>query len=200
MDFNRDHIQYVHDVLNEHGHCSKILLNSSRLKHSREKKSYEEISCIRQDCDYPILSVQSYCRVIYSTAHLELDIFRLRGKNRGYSLISKLGKPEIYVSSYRPMSLFRSLSLKKLLENLILNRLYSILSNNHCIIPDHQFSFRSERSTIEPCKRLIGCNLFNVWKRAVFLNVAQAFHKVWYSGLLYKLKYSSFLQNYTSYS
>ena len=61
-------------------------------------------------------------------------------------MVSKTGEPVNEVSSYRPISLLPIMS--KLFEKLVLKRLTPILDNRH-IIPQHQFGFRRQHSTLE---------------------------------------------------
>jgi hypothetical protein len=104
-------------------------------------------------------------------------------------MIAKPGKNPADVTSYRPISLLPLLS--KILEMLILRRLTPIIADNK-IIPYHQFDFRTKHGTIEQVHRVvhkINNDLEN--KRfcsAVFIDISQAFEKVWHKGLLYKLK------------
>ena len=79
----------------------------------------------------------------------------------------------------------------KLFEKLLLVRLKTPMSKDK-LIPDHQFSFRNNHSTIEHVNRV-----YNVisnstdekkYYSAAFLDIQQAFDKVWHPGLLYKIK------------
>ena len=101
-------------------------------------------------------------------------------------LIPKPGKNPNDVSSYRPISLLSTLS--KLLEKLMLPKLEPLLDT----IPQHQFGFRHSHSTIQQCHRVvheINKSLENKkYCSSVFLDISQAFDKVWHDGLLYKLK------------
>jgi hypothetical protein len=60
------------------------------------------------------------------------------------------------------------------------------------IIPDHQFGFKQKHATIEKVHRIT--NVINValennkYCTAAFLDISQAFYKVWHEGLLYKIK------------
>ncbi|GAB0086347.1 hypothetical protein DMENIID0001_003960 [Sergentomyia squamirostris] len=60
------------------------------------------------------------------------------------------------------------------------------------LIPDHQFGFRNNHATVEQVHRMV--NLINAgleekkYCSAAFLDVSQAFDKVWHQGLRYKLK------------
>ena len=103
--------------------------------------------------------------------------------------ILKPGKPAEDVQSYRPFSLLPVLS--KVFEKLFIARLQPILQSTQ-IIPDHQFGFRHKHATIEQVHRIISTihrALENKhYCTAAFLDISQAFDKVWHEGLLYKLK------------
>lgn len=104
-------------------------------------------------------------------------------------LIPKPGKDVTHVNSYRPISLLPVLS--KLFEKLLLRKLSPIISENN-IIPNHQFGCRVEHSTIQQVHRVTAeiKRTFEEKKycSAVFLDVAQAFDKVWHEGLLHKIQ------------
>jgi len=67
-------------------------------------------------------------------------------------MIQKSGKPAELTESYRPISLLPVLS--KLFEKLLLSRI-NIIMENHELIPDHQFGFRSKRATTEHIHRIV---------------------------------------------
>ena len=124
-----------------------------------------------------------------------LSYFPKQWKVAQIILINKPGTPLKNVTSYRPISLLPILS--KIFEIVIKNKLNHIITSNN-LIPQHQFGFRKNHGTIEQVNRVtseireaienkIVCN-------AVFLDVTQAFDKVWHKGLLKKLK-SLFLIN-----
>ena len=101
----------------------------------------------------------------------------------------KPGKPAEEVTSYRPISLLPILS--KLFEKLLSTRLQPLLQDQR-IIPDHQFGFRRHHATIEQVHRVVNI-IHNAMEAkqyctAAFLDISQAFDKVWHEGLLYKLK------------
>ena len=58
-------------------------------------------------------------------------------------------------------------------------------------VPEHQFGFRKEHSTIQQCHRLSDSINRALEKReycsAVFIDISQAFDKIWHPGLLYKI-------------
>lgn len=120
-------------------------------------------------------------------------------------MIPKPGKPPHETTSYRPISLLPVTS--KLFEKLLLKRLKPIIDKKK-LIPDHQFGFRNNHSTIDQVHRITNIieksledkNVCSI----VFLDVAQAFDKVWHEGLLYKLKtilpkqFTDILESYIS--
>ena len=119
------------------------------------------------------------------------------------TLIPKPGKPIYETSSYRPISLLPTLS--KLFERMLTNRLLLLLEELKTL-PDHQFGFQKQHSTVEQIHRITHIISQTLEKKkycsAVFLDIQQAFDKVWHEGLLYKLKkllphtYYSILKSY----
>lgn len=103
-------------------------------------------------------------------------------------VIPKPGKPPTEVTSYRPISLLPIMS--KVFEKLLLKRLMPIIHDRK-LVPPHQFGFRNNHSTIDQIHRIINVieKAFEEGKvcSAVFLDVAQAFDKVWHKGLEFKL-------------
>jgi hypothetical protein len=76
---------------------------------------------------------------------------------------------------------------------MLLKRLLPMVENNRLIL-NHQFSFGQRHSTIEQTHQIvqrINEALENKqYCSAAFLDISQAFDKVWRSGLLYKLRQS----------
>lgn len=114
-------------------------------------------------------------------------------------VIHKPNKPKQSPSSYRPISLLSSLS--KLLEKIVQKRLLRFIDSSDTIIP-HQFGFRPKHSTTHQIQRVAEIITKGFERKehsvAVFLDVAQAFDKVWHNGLLYKvhsLGFPLYLQN-----
>lgn len=120
---------------------------------------------------------------------LRLQHFPSQWKCAEIIMVLKSNKQENVVSSYRPISLLPILS--KIFEKLLLKRLTPLLNKKN-IIPNHQFGFRRKHGTPEQCHRIIKVisDSFENKKycSAVFLDIQQAFDKVWHEGLLYKLK------------
>lgn len=104
-------------------------------------------------------------------------------------LVPKPGKSPEKISSYRPISLLPILS--KVFERLLMKRLNPIIAENN-LIPDHQFGFRQQHATIEQVHRVVNAIHKSFEEKsycsAAFLDVTQAFDKVWHEGLLYKIK------------
>lgn len=120
-------------------------------------------------------------------ACLRLSFYPSQWKIAQVIMIQKPGKPPQDVTSYRPISLLPVVG--KILEGIVLNRMREHLAE---IIPTHQFGFREGHGTIEQVHRLvdvIGRALENkLYCCAAFLDISQAFDKVWHNGLLYKIK------------
>lgn len=120
-------------------------------------------------------------------------------------MVPKPGKPAEQLTSYRPISLLPVLS--KLFEKLIYKRLMSVVEERH-LVPSHQFGFRQKHSTIDQVHRITSVIEEALENKqvcsAIFLDVTQAFDKVWHDGLNYKLrrmlpaKYAELLQSYLS--
>jgi len=103
-------------------------------------------------------------------------------------MLLKPGRPPENVASNRPISLF--LSLSKLLEKLLLKRLKpiieeKILYQKISLVSQQTFNNRSSTSsfyviskTLEEKKYCYG----------IFLDIVQAFDKVWHKGFLIKLR------------
>lgn len=128
------------------------------------------------------------CLSTILNACLARGYFPTTWKHAEIILFHKPGKPSASPSSYRPISLLTTLS--KLLEAIIYRRLDEFL-NNHSIIPHFQFGFRSKHSTTQQLLRIseIINRGFEIKAHTVivFLDIQQAFDKVWIDGLIYKM-------------
>ena len=91
--------------------------------------------------------------------------------------------------SYPPTGLLPIMG--KILDKLLLNCLIPILESQN-IIPDNQFQFGTHHPTIQRCHRIVAVISSSFEHRhyctAAFLDVKQAFDRVWYEGLLVKFK------------
>ena len=105
-------------------------------------------------------------------------------------LIPKPNKPATDPTSYRPISLLPLFS--KIFEKILLKRLSPIFDLQKTL-PFHQFGFRSLHSTVQQCFRIVDTVSSSLERGqycgGVFLDVAQAFDRVWHPGLLFKLKH-----------
>jgi hypothetical protein len=105
-------------------------------------------------------------------------------------LIPHPGKSPHALSSYRLQSLTQY--IQSLWEALLI-RLLPLVEHGK-LLPTHQFVFRPRHSTIEQTHHLIrGINnaLDNKqYCSAAFLDISEAFDKVWHTGILYKLRWS----------
>ena len=136
------------------------------------------------------LPSEGICLITYIfNAILRLFYFPMQWKTAQVQLILKPGKPAELASSYRPISLLPILS--KILEKLLLKRILPVI-DEYNLIPDHQFGFRRKHSTVEQVNRVYSTARKAIedgeYCTAVFLDVSQAFDKVWHPGLLYKIK------------
>ena len=84
-------------------------------------------------------------------AILRLEYYPKAWETSQITLIPKPGKPIHETSSYRPIRLL--LTLSKLFEKLLMNRLLPLLEDLKTL-PDHQFGFRKQHSTIEQIHRI----------------------------------------------
>lgn len=120
-------------------------------------------------------------------ACLRLQIFPGQWRVAQVVMVPKPGKPPQLTASYRPISLLPVIG--KLFERILLNRIKGHLDS---ALPNHQFGFREKHGTVEQVHRLVNNISGSLEKKlycsAVFLDISQAFDKVWHAGLLYKLK------------
>jgi len=122
-------------------------------------------------------------------AILRVGYFPKEWKVSKITMIAKPGKNPTLLGSYRPISLLSILS--KLIEKLIIRVMAPHIDEKR-IIPNYQFGFRKSHSTIEQVHRIVN-EIQNTFEEgnycsAVFLDITQAFDKVWHEGLLWKLQ------------
>lgn len=120
---------------------------------------------------------------------IRLNHFPSQWKCAEIIMIQKPNKPGNSVASFRPISLLVIFS--KIFEKIFLRRLSPVLENRN-IIPEHQFGFRNKHGTPEQIHRIVNIITDALEKKrycsAVFLDIQQAFDRVWHMGLLYKIK------------
>jgi hypothetical protein len=118
-------------------------------------------------------------------------------------MIPKQGKPPNEVTSYRHGSLLPIIS--KLFEKLLMKRLKPPIESKNLIL-SRQFGFRDKHATTDQIHRITN-TIERAYEEnkicsAIFLDVAQAFDKVWHVGLMNKLKntlpsqFTQLLQSY----
>jgi hypothetical protein len=99
-------------------------------------------------------------------------------------LTLKPGIPPHELASYRPKSLLPIVS--KIFEKLHLTRLLPVIENN-TLISSHQFGFRQRHSTKEQTHQIVH-QINEALENKQYCS--SAFHKVWHTRLLYKLRLS----------
>lgn len=133
-------------------------------------------------------------KAILKLLHLFNASFRLKfcpgqWKMAEVIMVPKPGKDLSDRRSYRPISLLPIIS--KVFEKLLLKRLKPVIEESQ-LIPTHQFGFRNKHSTIDQVHRVTGIIEESLENRricsAAFLDISQAFDKVWHEGLLFKLQ------------
>lgn len=104
-------------------------------------------------------------------------------------MLPKPGKDHRSMESYRPIALLPIMS--KLFEKLILKRLNAVIEK-YQLVPTHQFGFRSSHSTMDQVHRITDIIETALERKkicsAMFLDISQAFDRVWHKGLLHKLE------------
>lgn len=119
---------------------------------------------------------------------LKLGYFPQQWKLAMVSMVLKPGKCVNSVDSYRPISLLCSFS--KLFERLLMDRLFEI-DEFVSAIPNHQFGFRKDHGTDQQLFRVTQFILKAFEARnycsAVYIDISEAFDRVWHTGLLLKL-------------
>ena len=97
----------------------------------------------------------------------------------------------VLIKNYRYISLLPVCG--KILENIIFNNLYNYVTTNN-LITKRQSGFRPGDSTTNQLINIVDeiYQSFDDTKslevRAIFLDISKAFDKVWYDGMIFKLK------------
>jgi hypothetical protein len=81
--------------------------------------------------------------------------------------------------------------LSKVFGKILIKRIINIIDERN-VLPDSQFGFRTKHSTIHQIHRKADKISYSLEKKqyytGAFLDVSQAFNRVWHAGLLFKLK------------
>lgn len=121
---------------------------------------------------------------------LRLSYFPTTWKHSVIIMISKPNKPKHLTSSYRPISFLPKFA--KLFEKLILHRISPLIDQQN-ILPKSQFGVRRKHNTTQQIHRIVDKISSSFESKqfcpAVFLEISQAFDRVWHDGLLFKLKH-----------
>lgn len=137
--------------------------------------------------ELPYCAVCIICQLF--NAITKLGYFPERWKKSIIIMIPKPGKDHTVPSSYRPISLLSCLS--KLFEKCLLTKIVPYL-RIHNIIPAHQFGFREKHGTVEQVNRITSeirtAFEHREYCTAIFLDVSQAFDRVWLDGLMHKIR------------
>jgi len=137
--------------------------------------------------ELPNCAISLICKLF--NAITTIGYFPKKWKKSVIIMIPKPGKDHTIPSSYRPISLLPCLS--KLFEKCLLTRIIPHL-RRHNTIPTHQFGFREKHGTIEQVNRITSeirtAYEHREYCSAIFLDVSQAFDRVWLEGLMHKIK------------
>lgn len=119
---------------------------------------------------------------------IKIGHFPRQWKHAIIKMLHKPGKPSEQLSSYRPISLLSGIS--KIFESLILKRMFEHDPFADAI-PSHQFGFRKQHGAEQQLGRVTQFILKAFEKgeycSAVYLDIQEAFDRVWHKGLFYKL-------------
>lgn len=157
--------------------------NNKKIRKSRKAGGLDGISgeMVR---NLPVCQIRCLTRIM--NAIVRLGYYPKEWKTAKIVMVPKPGKDTAEVSSYRPISLLPILS--KVFERALMSKIQPELDR---IIPDHQFGFRSRHGTVEKIHRsatVIGRTLDRRdYCSAAFLDVSQAFDRVWHVGLKSKI-------------
>ena len=178
---------------NENNHCSIKPTSpkevASVIKHCIKKKKSPGFDLITGNILHNLPP-----KAILKLTYLINAAFRLKyvpslWKTAEIVMIPKPGKTMIEPTSYRPISMLPILS--KVFEKIFLKRINGIIAEKK-IIPNHQFGFQRGHSTIDQVHRLTDVIEKTLESKkvcaAVFLDVSQAFDRVWHQGLIKKIR------------
>jgi hypothetical protein len=177
-------------------HQSTALKDQKFKKSSRTKTSpgYDLITG-KILTELPIVGIK-YLTQLFNAAMLK-GYFLVQWKVTQIILILKPGKPPNELTSYWSISLL--LIISKVFEKFHLKCLLPMVENKRLIL-NHQFGFRQRHSILEQTycilQRINEALETNQYCLAAFLDISQAFDKVWHTGLLYKLRQSLPLNYY----
>jgi hypothetical protein len=205
-----DTLSFINEFLKEPHQLEKPIKSFSKnevrqtIKNLKDRKA-PGYDCVTAEISKKVPDEGIACFTHLFNAALSRCIVPAQWKVAEIKMILKPGKSGDDVKSYRPISLLSIVS--KVFEILFLKRLLPVIECKK-IIPNHQFGFRRRHSTIEQFHRIVE-KIEKAFEKgeycaAVFLDISQAFDKVWHEGLLFKLKkvlplnYYLFVRSYLS--
>jgi hypothetical protein len=135
----------------------------------------------------PIKAI-TYLSILFNSL-IRIGHFPTEWKKATIIMIKKPGKDNTNPNSNRLISLLSSVS--KIFEKIIYTRLTKHLDATE-VIQHHQFGFKPKHSTSQQFLHLTE-HINNGFEKklhtgAAFLDIVQAFDRVWHDGLLFKLK------------
>ena len=167
--------------------CSTTLTRDVVKSLNPKKAPGHDLITARMVKQLPECAIDAFTKIV--NAILKLGYFPATWKHSEIAMIPKPGKDLRKPGSYRPISLLPTLS--KVFEKIILAKLQPHLEDNR-IIPDFQFGFRQQHGTVDQAHRVVS-DIREAYEKfeycsALFLDVAQAFDKVWHEGLFFKIR------------
>lgn len=161
------------------------ILKQIKLLKSKKSPGYDNIDN-RTLRALPTIAIE-YLALLFNNI-LKFGHYPSKWKHAVIKMIHKPGKPSDQLSSYRPISLLSGVS--KIFETLILKRMYEHDSFARAI-PNHQFGFRKQHGAEQQLGRVSQYILKafenSEYCSAVYLDIKEAFDRVWHKGLFYKL-------------
>lgn len=122
------------------------------------------------------------------TACLRLSYTPIQWRTSKIVMVHKKGKPPENIQSYRPIALLPVMG--KSYQRIITNRMLDFCDQRN-IIPDYQFGFRRHLSTQDAILQLTSRIIRSLNRghvtSALFIDLANAYDKVWTQGLYHKL-------------
>ena len=165
----------------EAAHISTIIskLNSKKA-HGHDDISINMLKIAKDEVTYPLKLILEKCIQTgkYPSIWKKANVQPVHKKN------SRQDK-----TNYRPISLLPILS--KIFEKILFDSIYNHLNSND-LLSKHQSGFRPGDSTVNQLLAITH-SIFESFEegcetRALFLDISKAFDKVWYSGLVFKLR------------
>lgn len=135
----------------------------------------------------PDCIIRNYC-ILFNNA-LNNNYYPHKWKLSKIIPIKKINKNHKSYKNYRPINLVPNIS--KVFEIIIYNKILEYTQSKK-IMPDIQFGFRYNHSTVHAINKLVsdvimGFNDNNV-TGAILIDLERAFDSVWIEGLIYKLE------------